>query len=223
MPMPKIAIPVANSYQELVGASNPSTGAAPETLPWWFYDTQLYTSGTTTQLTFFAAAPATPDLGNMPIGGALPNPNFFAIHYVHFDFLQNASGTPYVTVSAAAATIPATGALDDVGRLLLSGRGRFQITLSDKNYGPWPLSVSGGTGAAMGFTAVLSATTVGSASQRTDYGYNAVGAGAFIGGKVIIPPQTGFNIVATWPAALTLTGNYQIRATLYGVYYRRVL
>jgi hypothetical protein len=223
MPMPKIAIPVANTYQELVGAANPSTGAAPETLPWWFYDTQLYTSTTTTQLTFFAAAPATPDLGNMPIGGALPNPNFFAVHYVFFDFLQNASGTPYVTTSAAAATVANAGAINDVGSLLLSGRGRFQITLSDKNYGPWPISVTGGTGAAMGFLAILSGTTLGTASQAKEYGYSALGAGAFLGGKVIIPPQTGFNIIATWPAALTLTGNYQVRAVLYGVYYRRVL
>lgn len=222
MPMPKIAIPVANSYQELVGAANPSTGAAPETLPWWFYDTQLYTSAATVQLTFFAAAPVTRDLGNMPIGGSLPNPNFFALHYVHFDFMQNAAGTPYTTTAGIGAAVANANALNDVGSLLLSGRSRFQLNLSDKAYGPWPMSVTGGTGAALGFIAIAGLTGAGNA-QRSDFGYNALGAGAFLGGKVIIPPQTGFNVVADWPASLTLTGNYQIRCTLYGVYYRRVL
>src|SRR4029077_2221539 len=133
--MPKIAIPVAQSYEALVAAVNPRNANAPESIPWWFYDTQLYTSATTTQSIFFAAPPATRDLGNIPTGGALPDPNFFAIHYIYADFMQNAAGTPSATVSAGA-TLPAnTGALDDVGRLLLSGRARLTITISDKGYG----------------------------------------------------------------------------------------
>jgi hypothetical protein len=105
---------------------------------------------------------------------------------------------------------------------LLSGRGRITITLSDKRYGPWPLSVTGGTGAALGFIAIAGLTAAGNA-QRSDFGYNALHGGAYLGGKVIIPPKVGWNVIMDWPAALTLSGNYQIRCTLYGVYYRRVL
>jgi hypothetical protein len=222
--MPKIAIPVAQDYNSLVAAANPSAAAGgPETVPWWFYDTQLYTSATTTEVTFFSAPGATPDLSNMVAAGALPDPNFFGLHYINFDFISNVAGTPYLTVSSAAATVPATGALNDVGSLLLSGRGRFKFVMSDKQYGPWPLSVTGGTGAALGFMAVLSGTTLGTASQSEQFAYNALTGGAYIGGKIIIPPKVGFQVVADWPAALTLTGNYYIRCTFYGVYYRRIL
>jgi len=222
MPSPKIGIPVAGSYDALVQAANPGTVNGPETVPWWFYDTQLYTSATTTTATWFAASQTDLSLGNLPIGGTLPDPNFFGVHYMHIDFMQNAAGTPYLTTSAAAATIPNTGAIDDVGRLLLSGRGRIRALISDKQYGPWPMSVTGGTGAALGFIAVLSGTTLGTASQGQSFGYSAIG-GAYIGGKIILPPRIGFQFIMDWPAALTLTGNYYIRLTLYGVYYRRVL
>ena len=176
------------------------------------------------QQVFFAATSASRDLGNLPTGGALPDPNFFALHYIYFDFMSNAAGTPYLTASAGA-TLPAnTGALDDIGRLLLSGRGRLTITISDKQYGPWPLSVTGGTGAAMGFLSDTNATTAAAAQAVShQFGYNSLHGGAYIGGKIIIPPKIGFQAQTDWPAALTLTANYQVRLTFYGVYYRRVL
>lgn len=220
--MPKIAIPVAQSYEALVNAVNPKSANAPESIPWWFYDTQLYTSGTTVQQTFFAAAQAARDLSNWPQAGALTDPNFFAIHYVYADFMQNAAGTPYTTTAGIGAAVTNTNSLNDVGSLLLSGRARLTFVISDKNYGPWPLSVSAGTGAAIGGIAIAGLTGAGNA-QRSDYGYSALHGGAYIGGKIIIPPKTGFQAVIDWPAALTLSGNYQVRVTLYGVYYRRVL
>lgn len=220
--MPKISIPVAQSYEALVAAVNPRSANAPESIPWWFYDTQLYTSAATVQQTFFAATQAARDLSNLPTGGSLPDPNFFGIHYLCADFMQNAAGTPYTTTNGIAAAVGNTGALDDVGRLLLSGRARLTLTISDKQYGPWPLSVTGGTGAALGFMAIAGLTGAGNA-QRSDFGYNALHGGAFIGGKIIIPPKVGFQAVIDWPAAVTLTGNYQVRLTMYGVYYRRIL
>ena len=221
--MPKIAIPVAASYQELVAAVNPSSAGGPETIPWWFYDTQTYTSGSTTELQYFAAQQSARDLGNLPTGGALPDPNFFAIAFINLDFMQNASGTPYTTTSAGA-TLPAnTGALNDIGSLLLSGRGRFTLTLSDKLYGPWPLSVTGGTGAALGFLSDTNATTAAASQAVThQFAYNALHGGAYIGNRIILPPKVGWFITADWPAALTLTGDYRTRFVLYGPYYRRV-
>jgi hypothetical protein len=193
-------------------------------VPWWFYDTQLYTSGTTVQQVFFSTTATSRDLGNLPTGGALPDPNFFAIHYLYCDFMQNAAGTPWMTVSAGAATPANTGALDDVGRLLISGRARLTLTISDKQYGPWPLSVTGGTGAALGFLSDTNATTAaGNQAVSHQFGYNALHGGAYIGGNIIIPPKIGFQGQIDYPAALTLTGNYQVRFTMYGVYYRRIL
>lgn len=219
--MPKIAIPVLD-YDGLVASANPQSARVPESIPWWFYDTQTYTSGATTQLTFFAATQAARDLSNLVSGGQIPDPNFFAIHYINADFMQNAAGTPYTTTAGIGAAVTNANALNDVGMLLLSGRGRFTLTISDKQYGPWPLSVTGGTGAAQGFIAIAGLTGAGNA-QRSDFGYNALHGGAYIGGKIMIPPKVGFSVVVDWPAALTLTGDYRVRLTKYGVYYRRVL
>lgn len=219
----KINIPTATSYDQLVKATFPQTAGAPESIPWWFYDTQLYTSTATVQSIFFAGNPATRDLGNLPTGGSLPDPNFFAVHYICADFMSNAAGTPYCT-SSAGATLPAnTGALNDVGQLLLSGRGRFVMTLSDKLYGPWPLSVTGGTGAALGQMMDTNSTTLAAAQGVShQFGYNALTGGAFIGGRIIIGPRAGWNVTVDWPAALTLTANYQMRLTFGGAYYRKV-
>lgn len=219
--MPKISIPVAQSYDALVAAVNPVSGQAPESIPWWFYDTQTYTSGTTVQATFFAATVADRSLSNLPTGGSLPDPNFFAIHYVNCDFFSNTANTYTITAGIGAAVANAN-ALNDVGVLLLQSRARFTIVLSDKAYGPWPLSVTGGTGAAVGFLSIAGLTGAGNA-QRSDYGYNALHGGAYLGGKLIIPPKVGFSAVMDWPAAATLTGDYRIRLSLYGVYYRRIL
>lgn len=214
--MPKIAIPVLG-YDDLVASANPRSAQVPESIPWWFYDTQTYTSASTTQLTFFAATTASRDLSNLESGGQIPDPNFFAIHYLFADFMSNAAGTPYETSTTAAAQN--VGAIDDVGRLLLSGRGRMTLTISDKRYGPWPLSVTSGTGAAQGFG--WGTTT---AEETVQYGHNTLqNNGAYIGGKIMIPPKVGFSIVTDWPAALTLTSDYRIRLTMYGVYYRRIL
>lgn len=211
--MPKINIPVLN-YEQLVAMANPRSAQIPEAVPWWFYDTQTYTDNSTTQLTFFAATTGNRDLSNLESGGQIPDPNFFAIHYFNADFMSNAAGTPYATTGAGGIA----GALDDVGRLLLSGRARFTLTISDKRYGPWPLSVTGGTGAAVGngwgtFTAEESIQT----------GYNALHGGAYIGGKIMIPPKVGFSVVIDWPAAVDLTADYRVRLSMYGVYYRRIL
>lgn len=219
--MPRIAIPVLG-YDDLVQSANPRSAAVPESIPWWFYDTQTYTSTATTQLTFFAATTGNRDLSNLESGGQIPDPNFFAVHYINADFMQNAAGTPYTTTAGIGAAVTNASALNDVGELLLSGRARFTLTISDKRYGPWPLSVTGGTGAALGFSAIAGLSGAGNA-QRSDFGYNALTGGAFIGGKIMIPPKVGFSVVVDWPAALTLTGDYRVRLTMYGVYYRRIL
>lgn len=213
--MPKISIPVLD-YDGLVQSANPRSAQVPESVPWWFYDTQTYTDNATTQLTFFAATTGDRSLSNLESGGQIPDPNFFAIHYFNADFMNNGAGTPYETSTVAASQN--VGAIDDIGRLLLSGRARFTLTISDKRYGPWPLSVTGGTGAAQGFG--WGTTT---AEETVQYGHNALTGGAYIGGKIMIPPKVGFSVVIDWPAAVDLTADYRVRLTMYGVYYRRIL
>lgn len=202
-------------YNALARAANPPSGGVPECVADWLYDTQTYTDNTSTELTFFGAAQSDRSLSNMGSGGQLEDPQFFIVQCIYVDCMNNAAGTPYLTSTTAAAQN--VGAVDDVGKLILSGRGRLTLTVSDKRYGPWPLSAFRGTGAALGFG--WGTTT---AEETVQYAHNALGDGGFIGGTIIIPPKVGFNIVLTWPAAVDLTADYRIRVTMQGPRYRRV-
>jgi hypothetical protein len=207
--MPGFPIQAA-SYQQLIGAANPVAANQPETIPYWFYDTQLFTSATTIDQSFFTVTVNNRARSNWQQGGALPDPNFFAIHQIMADIIP--TGANYVTETA-----DQTGLLDDLGILMLNGLPRITVTISDKDYGPWPFSLCHATG---GPTGVVS-STVATVSQQV--GNNGIFDGGLpLQGAIIIPPKVAFAIRVTWNAAVTLTDDYDIRLTMGGVLYRRV-
>jgi len=201
----------AATYQQLVAAANPQTANQPETIPYWYYDTQTFTSAATISLSFFTVTNNDRSLSNWQQGGALADPNFFAIHHIMADIVST-TATQYVTSSAAVA-----GEINDHGLLLLTNRPRITLTLSDKDYGPWPFSLCHGTG---GPTGILS-STVAAVSQQ--YANNGVFDGGLqIQGALLIPPKVSFAVRVDWPAAVTLSGDKRIRITMGGVLSRRV-
>lgn len=204
--------PVLNA-QELQQAANPAAANQPEAIPWFLYDTQTYTSGTTTSLTFFQTVQTDKTLGNMESAGQLPDPQYFIIHYVTCDILD----APVSTTSTAAAAL---GPVNDIELLLKTGRGIFTFQISNKNYGPFPLTLCQSTGGATGF-----GTATFTASQSAWYGNNGIpGSGGFpFLGAIVIPPKVGFSITCQWTSAQTLSGNQSIRLGLAGVLYRRVI
>lgn len=188
---------------------------SPEGTPWWLYNTQTYTSGTSTILTFFTATDTNEDLTNQPSGGVLPADNVLFLHGIYIDYFLSA-GTAWVTSSAGVVT----GALDNIGQLVLSGRGRLILKIRSKDYGPWPISVFQGLG---GVTGGASGTYA--ATTDLSWGHNAQGVGVGrgdLGGAIAIPPQTQFKVQLIWPSAITLTGDHRIRVTLHGALYRNV-
>jgi hypothetical protein len=208
---------VPYTFQQLLQKVTPKSAAQPELEPAVMFDTQIYTSASTTLLTFFNGGQTDASLSNVPNGGNLPQPQYFEIQRVFCEVL----GRP--TVSAAAATIPAAGSIDDVGQLIVSGRGYATFTLSSKAFPSIPLSFLGSPGGVdSGVMGVLSGTTVAAASQVKEYGHNAGNGGFPVNGQWIIPPAQSFSAVIQWPAALTLTGNLYIRLSLLGNLYRRV-
>lgn len=204
---------IARTKDELTRAANPEQFGDGETIPFCLFDTQLYTSGATTEQTYFTAAQADRTLSNLQGGSQLPDPQFFEIHNLGFDILADATA-PVVTE---------LGALDDVAKLMLVGRPFFVLTISDKIYGNGPLSLlhtSGGPVGNMATATTVAATTSGGQVATNSYpdgGWNWQGG-------VIIPPKVGFNVVIRWSAAQTLAiGNTQCRFWMLGLLHRRVL
>lgn len=202
---------IPRSFRELDQLISPEKYDAGEAIPYILYDTQLYTSGTTTEQTFFTQATNDRTLSNL--GGApgqLPDPQYFEIHNLGFDILADAT-------TAAGTEV---GALDDVAKLMLVGRPFFQMFISDKLYGNGPLSFLHTSGGPLGngwgtFTAEESIQVA--TNSYPDGGWNWQGG-------VIIPPKVNFSVVARWSAAQTLAiGNTQLRFWLLGILHRRVL
>jgi len=188
---------------------------SPEGTPWWLYNTQTFTSNSSTQLTFFTATDTNEDLTNIASGGVLPADNVLFLHGIYIDYFI-AAGTAWVTTSAGVVT----GAVNDVGMLHLSGRGRLILKIRSKDYGPWPISAFQGLG---GVNMFLSGTYAATTNLAAAHNAQGVGVGrGDIGGAIAIPPQTSFKVQLIWPAALTTTGDMRVRVTLHGALYRNV-
>lgn len=200
----------AMTKTQLAAISDPISAGQPECTPWMLYDSQTYTDNSTTQLTFFQTVQTDPTLGNMQSQAQLPDPQHFLLHYVTCDILR--------TATTAAGGVD--GALNDIDLLMKGGRPVFTLTISDKNYGPFPLrachALGGPTGIGYGtFTAEESI-------QVANNGVPGGGGFPFMG-AIVIPPKVSFKIVCQWSAAQNLTADAIIQIALCGVLYRRVL
>jgi hypothetical protein len=194
------------AIETILNALKPNS-SQPEAIPWVMYDTQLYAQAGSQALSFFTTLPAPADktITNMPIAGALPNPWYFEIQKVYFDAL-----TGYTTNAATG------GAASDIDILLKTGRGIASFNLSDKTYGPFPLTFFGGSGG----TQAMISSTVATVSQQTA---NVRDNGGFPqNGSLIIPPQTQFSWVLNWVAASAISVATEVRMSMLGILYRRV-
>lgn len=202
---------VPKTREQLDRLAFPEQSRQPEAVPYVFYDTQLYTSGTTVQLTFFAGTQTDRSLSNMEAAGALPDPQYFEVQFFGCDILCDAS-------LAGAST--EVGALDDLQKLLLVSRSRFTFTMSNKTYGPIPLSFLHASGGATG--AMAGTMTAPNMVQVANNGI--FDGGYYVGGSIVIPPKVGFGMVLDFSGAQTLNaGNTYIRLWMHGQLNRRVL
>lgn len=205
--------PVLTS-KELQGQVNPTGVGVNEAMPWFLYDTQDIVTAVTTQVNFFASVQADRSLGNLVSAGQLPDPQYFVIHYVTCDLLVK----PTLGTTAAV-----TGALSDIDEILKAGRANWTLNISDKLYGPFPLTLCHSTGGATGGVAWTNSTAT--TINEFQYGNNGLpGSGGFpFLGALVIPPKVGFSLALNFGAAPTLSATVKARMGLAGVLYRRVL
>lgn len=206
------------TIQELTAGITPMLPGQPERIPWTWFDTQSYVSGTTTRLDFFQTVNADKVLSNMVAAGQIPSPQFFDLYHCSIAYL-----VPFSAVAAAAA-IAVTGALNDVDRL---SQGAASFSVANKDYwqgpqfalpcggGPVPTLAMEGTEAA-GTKSLVQYASNGTRDLRNRYCF---------WGDITIPANQNFIWSLTWSAALTFdpNSNRNIKVWMDGYLYRRVL
>lgn len=180
-----------------------------QTISWIWYDKLVYTSGTTTLLTFFNAVRATLDLGNMELAGQLSGMKAFIVKAVRVHF-----STENVVGGAAPLSV------DDVSRLVNTGILSFEV--GQKNYGRWPLHTLPAGGG-------VYSSQAGAGGEATNEFIGAAQNGVpdprcvyALEHPLLIEPQINFQAQITWPAAQTLSGNLNITTMLDGSLIRPV-
>lgn len=202
---------VPYTFQELQGLASPQQAGQPQAVPWLYFDTQSYVSGTTTSLNFYQAVQADPTLGNIPQPASLDTPKYFAIESCGFDVLLR---------PAAQAGHAATGPIDDIAQLLFSGRGILSFTFQNKAYGPWMLSAFQASGGPTGY-----GWATMTAEAQVSYANNGIvnGEGWGMNQQIILKPNAAFKWALAVAAAITLAaGNTNLRHWMYGAQYQDV-
>lgn len=205
----------ALARDELDALSNPAFANQPEVVPWQLYDTQAITTAVNAPAVFFQTINADKTMSNMEGPGQLPEPQYLVVHYVACDILQ-------IPTATALAGEP-NAALANVENLLKTVRGTLEFNMSNKRYGPFSLTMTAATGGA-----TFSGYGYGTAANGTSTGVvnNGIpGSGGYpFAGALIIPPKIGFDVTIRFGAAPTLVGGpINIRISLVGALYRRVL
>lgn len=194
----------------LQAAATPPSGRSQESIWHAVYDTQTYVDNTTTRLTFFSATNADKTLSNLEAAGQFPSPQTFQIYSINADWFTAAP------VSTGAGGV--TGDLDDLARLMLTGRPTWTLNISNKAYGPYPMTLLHATGGPTGF-----GWGTFTAEESIQYARNTDAPGWNYFGRVIIPEQVSFNIVVDWAAVVDTTADWRLRLVMCGVLARRVL
>lgn len=189
----------------------------PERIPWTWFDTLTYTSGTTVTLDFFQAVNADKNLSNMVAAGQIPSPQFYDIYHAAIAYLLPASAPAF------AAALAAAGAWTDI-RNLSNGSAIFQIANKDYWQGPQMALPAGG--GPSGFTAIsgtFAAPNV-AVQQLANNGVPDLRNRYNFWGDETIPHNQNFLWRLTWSAPITLdAGNSLIKMWMDGYLYRRVL
>lgn len=205
------------TIQELSAGITPLMPGQPERIPWTWFDTLTYTSGTTTTLDFFQAVNADKNLSNMVAAGQIPSPQFFDLYQCSIAYLIP------VTSSGIVAAPTATGAVTDV-RNLSNGAVNFQVASKDYWQGPQlALPCGGGPEAVVSIAGTYAAPNQvqkefannGIPDLRNRYSF---------WGDITLPHNQNFLWRLTWSAPITLlAGNTSVKVWMDGYLYRRVL
>jgi len=219
--MPNVRLKSVPTNDQLNNVVTPIAPGQPEGIAWTWFDTQTYTSTTTTQLDFFQAIQADKTLGNMQSQGQMPNPMFFQLYHIMV----------YIDIGPSSATqadggvnvYPVTGTINDVRALI---NGSLSLNIAQKDYYQSKISMNpGGIGANSQLSVANALTNPEQAvASFATNGIPDLRNRNCFWGLIVIPPTQNFIVRMNWSAALTLvSGNTPIVCALDGYLFRRVL
>lgn len=179
---------------------NSQYGGQLETIGWSWWDTQSFTSASTTSLVNYFNVRATPDLSNMEVAFQLAAPKAFLCRAIRFFVKQEPR-----SAARAASGSAQTGATDNIA--LLINTGVFQLTIGNKVYAQVPLWMLTAGAGAYGNIGLEGATA--DPGGFVDVAQNGIAdprAVYTLPKPVFIGPQINFNGRIDWAATLTVVG-----------------
>lgn len=145
--------------------------------------------------------------------GQLPDPQFLVVQYVAADLL--------VIPAATALTAEPNTAWSDMENVLKKTRTTFEISIANKLYGPFSLTMCQATGGTTGAGYGYGTASSGTSAALANNGAIATGGFPFCG-ALVIPPKLGFSLTLRFGANVTLAATMLIRMSLVGQLYRKV-
>lgn len=199
------------TYDVLKDLTKPKTGLQPESLPWVFYDTQTYLAAGSTRLTYFGNAGQT-DLTMSNLGnGTLETDQYFEMQRGFLAFLAALSITTTAVV---------TGAANDIDILHKAARGTWTFQMLQKIVGPFPVEFFGRAGGVT-FAGTSEGSETAPARNIIQSGETVMNGGFPVMGAIVVPPVTACRVFLDFNSTAIST-NMNIRASLMGVFHRRV-
>ena len=216
--MPNVRLLHFKTKDELAQSITPLFASQGEVIPWVWFDTNTYTSATTTQMDNFQTVPTDRTLGNMQAAGQIPAPMYYDLY--HLSTYLNVAPS---ALAIAATLTPLTGAVVDVHNLII---GAVSLQIAQKVYFEGKIYMCPSGGGVNPFFAAYGTLTAPQ-GQAVQFGQNGVpdprARNNFWGG-ITIPHNQNFLVRYNWSAALTLaSGNTAITTYVDGYLYRRVL
>ncbi len=194
--------------------ANPTFPNQPEVVPWQLFDTAAIATASAGPFVLFQASNVDKTLSNMEGPGQLPDPQYLIVDYAACDFL-------IVPVATVIANEP-NGAWADLANLQHTCRMTFTLNMSNKRYGPFSITMTASTGGPTGAGYGWGTAAAGNSVALVLSGRPGTGGFPFCG-SVVIPPKIGFDITLNLGVACTLAATRNVRFSLVGPLYRRVL
>lgn len=214
--MPNIRPAKVKTTAELQAGITPMIPGQLERVPWTWFDSATYTSGTTTSLDFFQTVQAIKANGNMVAAGQIPAPQYFDVYHLGIKIVNDRNA------SEVGATAAVAGTINDISRLI---QGRVVFSIADKVYYDGPIFLCPAGGGVYGSVAVAGTFTAsdGERYEQANNGNPDLRNRNNFWGDITIPHNQSFLVRLEWAAALTLLANTVIKCYLDGFLYRRVL
>lgn len=175
-----------------------------EWIGWRWWDTQTFTSATTTVLDRWFNVRATNDLSNMEVAFQLAAPKAFFWRALRLFFKRR----PQMADSGAAAPTNLASLGDDIAQLVNTGV--VEVTIGNKVYSQdalWLVTAGAGPAIAWSQAGAEAANIIASYAQNGIPDPRAVDTRSK---PLFIAPQINFSARMYWPATLTLTANTDI-------------